>query len=129
MKRVLVAGAGGFVAGHLVTKLKADGCWVRAVDIKKPEFAPTVADEFVVADLRDPAMCDRALDSNFGEVYQLAADMGGMGFIIRPKQISCGITSLSTSAWPTRRHDMECRSISFLRQCAFIGICFQASPS
>lgn len=81
MKRVLVAGAGGFVAGHLVARLKADGCWVRGVDVKEPDFAPSAADEFLIADLRDPAGCDRALDLNFDEVYQLAADMGGMGFI------------------------------------------------
>ena len=87
MKRALVCGAGGFVAGHLVRRLKAEGYWVRGVDIKRPEFAPSVADEFALLDLRDDAQCaqaltlDRGLDSGFDEVYQLAADMGGMGFI------------------------------------------------
>lgn len=87
MKRALVCGPGGFIAGHLVKRLKAEGYWVRGVDIKLPEFAPTAADEFLVLDLRDPAQCRQALRFNdrgtpvFDEVYQLAADMGGMGFI------------------------------------------------
>ena len=84
MKRALVCGAGGFIGGHLVKKLKNEGYWVRGVDIKEHEFATSAADEFVVMDLRDPANCTAAVmvDGNaFDEVYQLAADMGGMGFI------------------------------------------------
>jgi GDP-D-mannose 3', 5'-epimerase len=87
MKKALVCGAGGFVAGHLVQRLKAEGYWVRGVDIKHPEFAPSAADDFLRLDLREAAQCERALsiDRNgkleFDEVYQLAADMGGMGFI------------------------------------------------
>jgi GDP-D-mannose 3',5'-epimerase len=87
MKQALVCGAGGFIGGHLVRRLKAEGYWVRGVDIKGPEFAATVADEFLLLDLRDPRQCERALTldslgkSGFEEVYQLAADMGGMGFI------------------------------------------------
>jgi nucleoside-diphosphate-sugar epimerase len=81
--KALVCGAGGFIGGHLVKQLKADGYWVRGVDIKEREFDPSMADEFRLVDLRDPADCDRALevDGGFDEVYQLAADMGGMGFI------------------------------------------------
>ncbi len=81
--KTLVCGAGGFIGGHLVKQLKADGHWVRGVDIKEPEFGSTTADDFRLLDLRDPAACARALDVNggFDEVYQLAADMGGMGFI------------------------------------------------
>jgi len=85
MKRALVCGAGGFIGGHLIKKLKREGYWVRGVDIKYHEFAPTQADEFLLLDLREPENCQRALtlpDGNpFDEVYQLAADMGGMGFI------------------------------------------------
>jgi len=85
MKRALVCGAGGFIGGHLVKKLKREGYWVRGVDIKYHEFAPTQADEFLLLDLREPENCRQALtlpDGNpFDEVYQLAADMGGMGFI------------------------------------------------
>ena len=84
MKKALVCGAGGFIAGHLVKKLKREGYWVRGVDIKKHEFAPTQADEFMVLDLREPENCEAALaleGGPFDEVYQLAADMGGMGFI------------------------------------------------
>jgi nucleoside-diphosphate-sugar epimerase len=84
MKRALVCGAGGFIGGHLVRKLKKEGFWVRGVDIKPHDFAPTQADEFLLLDLRQPENCRAALSSlegAFDEVYQLAADMGGMGFI------------------------------------------------
>jgi nucleoside-diphosphate-sugar epimerase len=84
MKRALVCGAGGFIGGHLVKKLKREGYWVRGVDLKQHEFAPTSADEFLVLDLREEGNCQTSLalpDGSFDEVYQLAADMGGMGFI------------------------------------------------
>lgn len=80
-KKALVAGAGGFIGSHLVKRLKHEGFWVRGVDLKKPEFSPTVADDFVVGDLRDQNVCAAILDRPFDEVYQLAADMGGAGFI------------------------------------------------
>jgi GDP-D-mannose 3',5'-epimerase len=84
MKTALVCGAGGFIGGHLVKLLKREGYWVRGVDIKEHEFAPTKADEFLLLDLRQEENCIRALtlgEAGFDEVYQLAADMGGMGFI------------------------------------------------
>jgi GDP-D-mannose 3',5'-epimerase len=84
MKRALVCGAGGFIGGHLVKKLKGEGYWVRGADIKEHEFSRLPADEFVLLDLREPRNCRRALEvgqGTFDEVYQLAADMGGMGFI------------------------------------------------
>jgi GDP-D-mannose 3',5'-epimerase len=84
MKRALVCGAGGFIGGHLVKKLKREGYWVRGVDIKEHEFALTEADEFLLLDLREAHNCWEALavdGGTFDEVYQLAADMGGMGFI------------------------------------------------
>jgi GDP-D-mannose 3',5'-epimerase len=84
VKTALVCGAGGFIGGHLVKKLKAEGYWVRGVDVKEHEFAPTAADEFLLLDLREPQNCRAALalgGGTFDEVYQLAADMGGMGFI------------------------------------------------
>lgn len=84
MKTAVVCGAGGFVAGHLVKRLKREKYWVRGVDIKKPEFSATAADEFRVLDLREPENCHEALTIKNGppdEVYQLGADMGGMGFI------------------------------------------------
>lgn len=83
-KTALVCGAGGFIGGHLVRKLKAEGYWVRGVDIKEHEFMPSAADEFLLLDLREEPNCQTALrlgDGTFDEVYQLAADMGGMGFI------------------------------------------------
>ena len=81
MRRTLVCGAGGFIGSHLVRRLKAEGFWVRAVDIKRPEFSETEADDFVLGDLRDPILCRSVIDGKFDEVYQLAADMGGAGYI------------------------------------------------
>lgn len=80
-KFALVCGAGGFIGSHLVKKLKQEGFWVRGVDLKHPEFSETAADEFVVGDLRDQQVVQKILDRPFDEVYQLAADMGGAGYI------------------------------------------------
>jgi len=81
MKMALVCGAGGFIGSHLVKRLKREGFWVRGVDLKLPEFGETEADDFVVGDLRDPVICRSVTDRKFDEVYQLAADMGGAGFV------------------------------------------------
>ena len=81
MKTALVCGAGGFIGGHLVKRLKREGFWVRGVDLKLHEYAETEADDFVVADLRDPYTVRSVIDRRFDEIYQLAADMGGAGFI------------------------------------------------
>jgi GDP-D-mannose 3',5'-epimerase len=78
--RVLVTGAGGFIGHHLVNYLKARGCWVRGVDLKNPEYAATAADDFRLLDLRRWENCLEAT-RGVDEVYALAADMGGMGFI------------------------------------------------
>lgn len=79
-KRVLVTGAGGFIGHHLVNYLKARGAWVRGADLKHPEYAPTAADDFKILDLRRWENCLTATEG-IDEVYALAADMGGMGFI------------------------------------------------
>lgn len=81
MKKALVLGAGGFIGSHLVKRLKTEGFWVRGVDLKRPEFSDTAADDFVVGDLREQAVCRQVLDQSFDQVYQLAADMGGAGYI------------------------------------------------
>jgi len=81
MKTALVCGAGGFIGSHLVKELKQQGFWVRGVDLKYPEFSETAADDFIIADLRDASTCRAAVDRRFDEVYQLAADMGGAGYI------------------------------------------------
>jgi len=81
MKSALVCGAGGFIGSHLVRRLKSEGMWVRGLDLKFPEFGETEADDFIIADLRDPENCRDAMDRRFDEVYQLAADMGGAGYI------------------------------------------------
>jgi len=81
MQTALVCGAGGFIGSHLVRRLKAEGFWVRGVDLKFPEFSETAADDFVLGDLRDFGFCRAVFDRRFDEVYQLAADMGGAGYI------------------------------------------------
>jgi len=81
MRKALVCGAGGFIGSHLARRLVGEGYWVRGADLHEPEFGPSAAQDFVVADLRERDQCARALDGGFDEVYQLAADMGGMGFI------------------------------------------------
>jgi nucleoside-diphosphate-sugar epimerase len=86
MKKALVLGAGGFIGSHMVKRLKDEGYWVRGVDLKKPEFSPTVADEFFIRDLRNQQLVKDSLtldapDLAFDEIYQFAADMGGAGFV------------------------------------------------
>jgi GDP-D-mannose 3',5'-epimerase len=83
-KTALVLGGGGFIGSHLVKRLKSEGYWVRVVDLKYPEFSPSMADNFIIGDLRQQSVCDEAFGRNFSsfdEVYQLAADMGGAGYI------------------------------------------------
>jgi len=80
-KRVLVTGAGGFIGHHLVKRLKQEGNWVRGVDIKRPEYEVSVADEFEVLDLRKFDNCLQATRGRINQVYNLAADMGGIGYI------------------------------------------------
>lgn len=83
MKKILVCGAGGFIGGAMVKRLKNEGHWVRGVDLKEHEFFNIydVADEFVLGDLRDPVVCNKVVSEDIDEIYQFAADMGGAGFI------------------------------------------------
>ena len=87
MKTALVLGGGGFIGSHMVKRLRKEGFWVRAVDLKYPEFAETMAQDFVIGDLRDPKLVEEVMncpvnpDKEWTEVYQFAADMGGAGFI------------------------------------------------
>lgn len=80
-KKALVCGAGGFIGSHLVKKLKSEGFWVLGTDLKFPEFSDTEADDFLIGDLRDQLVVNRVISGYFDEVYQLAADMGGAGYI------------------------------------------------
>lgn len=84
-KTALVLGAGGFIGGHLVKRLRAEGFWVRGVDLSHNEYSPNEADEFVIGDLRDAIVAQDVVDQRFDEVYQLAADMGGAGYIFTGK--------------------------------------------
>jgi GDP-D-mannose 3',5'-epimerase len=81
MKKALVCGAGGFIGGHMVKRLKSEGYWVRGVDIKEHEFCELPADEFVIGDLCDPRVVETVVDEGMDEIYQFAADMGGAGYI------------------------------------------------
>jgi GDP-D-mannose 3',5'-epimerase len=81
-KRILVTGAGGFIGHHLVKRLKSDGHWVRGADIKYPEYEPTASDAFEILDLRKAENCLLATRGGIDEIYNLAADMGGIGYII-----------------------------------------------
>jgi GDP-D-mannose 3', 5'-epimerase len=81
MKTALVCGAGGFIGGHLVKRLRREGFWVRGVDLKFHEHAETEADDFALGDLRDQGFVRSVIDRRFDEVYQLAADMGGAGYV------------------------------------------------
>ena len=80
-KKAIVLGAGGFIGHHLAKSLVNEGFWVRGVDQKKPRFEETDCQDFLVGDLTDPTVCSEAFDIYFDEVYQLAADMGGAGYI------------------------------------------------
>ncbi len=81
MKKILVCGAGGFIGGQLVKRLKNEGYWVRGVDLKYHEYTNIQADDFIKGDLRDLSTCEESLADGIEEVYQLAADMGGAGFV------------------------------------------------
>tara|TARA_R110001583_G_scaffold50520_5_gene157702 strand:+ start:2055 stop:3053 length:999 start_codon:yes stop_codon:yes gene_type:complete len=81
MKKALVLGAGGFIGSHMVKRLKLEGYWVRGVDLKKPEYSKTEADDFVVGDLRNPNLVSLVITDDIDELYQFAADMGGAGYI------------------------------------------------
>src|SRR5512143_3064318 len=95
MKTALVNGAGGFIGGHLVKRLKSEGFWVRGVDIKKHEYSRSRADEFVHGDLRDQSVV-REVVQGIDEVYQLAADMGGAGYIFTGEHDACVMHNSAT---------------------------------
>lgn len=109
MKEALVCGAGGFIGSHLVKLLKTEGFWVRGVDLKYPEFSQTKADDFIIGDLRDIFLCKEVVDRSFDEVYQLAADMGGAGYIF------------------TGEHDSEVMHNSAMINLNMVDLCTKAS--
>ena len=80
-KKAIVMGAGGFIGSHMVKRLKKEGYYVKGVDLKEPEFSNTEADDFIIGDLRDPKLVADIIDSDYDELYQFAADMGGAGYI------------------------------------------------
>jgi nucleoside-diphosphate-sugar epimerase len=80
-RKALVCGAGGFIGGHLINRLKEEGYWVRGVDLKENEYENSNSDEFILGDLRDPKLVEEVVTNDLDEIYQLAADMGGAGFV------------------------------------------------
>jgi GDP-D-mannose 3', 5'-epimerase len=95
MRKALVNGAGGFIGCHLVRRLHEEGFWVRGVDLKIPEFSQSAANEFIVGDLRDPKVAEAAVDG-IDDVYQLAADMGGAGYIFTGEHDACVMHNSAT---------------------------------
>ena len=95
MRRALVNGAGGFIGSHLVRRLREEGFWVLGVDLKLPEFSESAANEFVAGDLRDPKVAESALEG-IDDVYQLAADMGGAGYIFTGEHDACVMHNSAT---------------------------------
>src|SRR5579859_4626475 len=95
MKKALVCGAGGFIGSHLVRRLKKEGFWVRGVDLKRPEFSQSAADEFIVGDLRDQKVAQSVVEG-MEDVYQLAADMGGAGYIFTGEHDACLVHNSAT---------------------------------
>jgi GDP-D-mannose 3', 5'-epimerase len=95
MRKALVNGAGGFIGSHLVRRLHEEGFWVLGVDLKLPEFSESLADEFVVGDLRDPKVAEAAVEG-IDDVYQLAADMGGAGYIFTGEHDACVMHNSAT---------------------------------
>src|SRR3984885_9155994 len=95
MRKALVNGAGGFIGSHLVRRLHEEGFWVLGVDLKLPEFSESLADEFVVGGLRDPKVAEAAVEG-IDDVYQLAADMGGAGYIFTGEHDACVMHNSAT---------------------------------
>lgn len=95
MKKALVNGAGGFIGSHLVKRLRREGYWVRGVDVKHPEFSDSEAHDFVIGDLRDYAVAAAAVEG-IDDVYQLAADMGGAGYIFTGEHDACVMHNSAT---------------------------------
>ena len=95
MRKALVNGAGGFIGSHLVRRLREEGFWVRGVDLKFSEFSESSANEFVAGDLRDPKVAEAAVEG-IEDVYQLAADMGGAGYIFTGEHDACVMHNSAT---------------------------------
>lgn len=95
MKRALVNGAGGFIGSHLVRRLREEGYWVRGVDLKRPEFSKSEANEFIIGDLCDYPVAAAAV-AGIEDVYQLAADMGGAGYIFTGEHDACVMHNSAT---------------------------------
>jgi nucleoside-diphosphate-sugar epimerase len=100
IKKILVLGGGGFIGNHMVQRLKSEGHFVRAADLKFPDFSASTADEFMIGDLSDAQFCRHVIDQKFDEVYQLAADMGGAGYIftgLHDADIMCTSSSINVN--------------------------------
>ena len=112
-RRVLVTGAGGFIGHHLVSRLKSEGCWVRGVDIKEPEYEDTAADEFALLDLRKFDSCLLATRGGIDQVYNLAADMGGIGYI------TASLAGISHNNILINTHMLEASRLNAVRRFLF----------
>ena len=145
-KKALVLGAGGFIGSHMVKRLKSDGYWVRGVDLKRPEFSSTYADEFIQGDLREADFVRKCLEykgtggkfyeeipykyvHTFDEVYQFAADMGGAGFVftgendaeIMQNSVMINLNVLEQQRLLNREHDRNYTKIFYSAEAAVLN--------
>lgn len=111
--KTLVLGAGGFIGSHLVKKLKKQGHWVKGVDLKYPVFSRTTADEFLIGDLRKADVCKFVFDREYDEVYQLAADMGGAGYVFIGKHDADVMSNSALINLNVAKHHKKIRKLFF----------------
>jgi GDP-D-mannose 3', 5'-epimerase len=122
MRRALILGGGGFLGSHLARNLREDGHWVTCVDLHLPTFSETAANEFIVGDLREPSFCHDVIAPRFDEIYQLAANMGGAGYIFDHRNdvdIMCDSMSINLNVLAACRRTEQSRLLFTSSACVY----------